>query len=89
MTLNQDGSGCCRQRNLARTGHETKLKAAQLKVLDTPHAREQEVNLAAPMLFMTDFPYTQRMLKTTDWARVIKPKQNITLPLRLRDASGR
>lgn len=51
-----------------------KLKAAQLKVLDTPHAREQEVESGRADVFMTDFPYTQRMLKTTDWARVIKPE---------------
>jgi len=50
-----------------------KLKAASLKILDTPHAREQEVESGRADVFMTDFPYTQRMLKTTDWARLIKP----------------
>ncbi len=50
-----------------------KLKAATLKVLDTPHAREQEVESGRADVFMTDFPYSQRMLKTTDWARLIKP----------------
>jgi len=24
-------------------------------------------------VFMTDFPYSQRMLRTTDWARLVKP----------------
>ena len=59
------------------TLHETvmqgKLKAATLKVLDTPHAREQEVESGRADVFMTDFPFSQRMLKTTDWARLIKP----------------
>lgn len=50
-----------------------KLKAATLKIFDTPHAREQEVESGRADVFMTDFPYSQRMLKTTDWARLIKP----------------
>lgn len=50
-----------------------KLKAASLRVLDTPHAREQEVESGRADVFMTDFPYSQRMLKTTDWARLVKP----------------
>jgi ABC-type amino acid transport substrate-binding protein len=60
------------------TLHETvmhdKLQAATLKVLDTPHAREQEVESGRADVFMTDFPFSQRMLKTTDWARLIKPE---------------
>lgn len=51
-----------------------KLQAATLKVLDTPHAREQEVESGRADVFMTDFPFSQRMLKTTDWARLIKPE---------------
>jgi ABC-type amino acid transport substrate-binding protein len=50
-----------------------KLKAATLRVLDTPHAREQEVESGRADVFMTDFPYSLRMLKTTDWARLVKP----------------
>ena len=50
-----------------------KLKAAELRVLDTPHAREQEVESGRADVFMTDFPYSQRMLRTTDWARLVKP----------------
>jgi cyclohexadienyl dehydratase len=59
------------------TLHETvmqdKLQAATLKILDTPHAREQEVESGRADVFMTDYPFSQRMLKTTDWARLIKP----------------
>lgn len=50
-----------------------KLKAAELRVLDTPHAREQEVESGRADVFMTDFPFSRRMLETTDWARLIKP----------------
>ena len=53
-----------------------KLTAATLKVFDTPHAREQEVESGRADVFMTDFPYSQRMLRTTDWARLIKPETN-------------
>lgn len=50
-----------------------KLKAAELRVLDTSHAREQEVESGRADVFMTDFPYSRRMLETTDWARLVKP----------------
>ncbi|MDP2000737.1 MAG: ABC transporter substrate-binding protein [Rhodoferax sp.] len=50
-----------------------RLKAAQLLVVDTPLAREQEVESGRADVFMTDFPYSRRMLETTDWARLISP----------------
>ena len=53
-----------------------KLKQGTLKVFDTPHARELEVESGRADVFMTDFPYSRRMLKTTDWARVITPETN-------------
>lgn len=52
-----------------------KLQAGTLKVLDTPHAREQEVESGRADVFMTDYPFSMRMLKTTDWARLVKPPQ--------------
>jgi ABC-type amino acid transport substrate-binding protein len=50
-----------------------RLKAAELRVVDTPHAREQEVESGRADVFMTDFPFSRRMLETTDWARLVKP----------------
>ncbi len=50
-----------------------RLKAAELRVLDTPQAREQEVESGRADVFMTDFPFSRRMLETTDWARLVKP----------------
>ena len=50
-----------------------KLKNATLVVMDTPHAREQEVESGRADVFMTDYPYSRRMLETTDWARLISP----------------
>ena len=53
-----------------------KLKTAQLVVLDTPFAREQEVQSGRADVFMTDYPYSQRFLANTDWARLIAPPGN-------------
>jgi ABC-type amino acid transport substrate-binding protein len=50
-----------------------KLKNAQLLVLDTPHAREQEVQSGRADVFMTDYPYSQRFLANADWARLVSP----------------
>jgi ABC-type amino acid transport substrate-binding protein len=50
-----------------------KLKAAQLLVLDTPFAREQEVQSGRADVFMTDYPYSQRFLLNADWARLVSP----------------
>jgi len=59
------------------TLHETvmrdKLRHAELAVLDTPHAREQEVESGRADVFMTDYPYSQRMLANSDWARLVAP----------------
>lgn len=50
-----------------------RLKNAQLLVLDTPFAREQEVQAGRADLFMTDYPYSQRFLANADWARLVAP----------------
>jgi ABC-type amino acid transport substrate-binding protein len=50
-----------------------RLKAARLLVLDTPFAREQEVQSGRADVFMTDFPYSQRFLANADWARLVSP----------------
>lgn len=42
-------------------------------LLDTPFAREQEVESGRADVFMTDFPYSQRMLQNADWARLVTP----------------
>lgn len=52
---------------------KSRLQHAELKVLDTAGAREQEVESGRADVFMTDYPFSQRMLKTTDWARLVTP----------------
>ena len=50
-----------------------KLKKASLLVLDTPFAREQEVQSGRADVFMTDYPYSRRFLANTDWGKLIAP----------------
>jgi ABC-type amino acid transport substrate-binding protein len=50
-----------------------RLRQARLAVLDTPFAREQEVESGRADVFMTDYPYSQRMLANSDWARLVSP----------------
>jgi ABC-type amino acid transport substrate-binding protein len=50
-----------------------KLKFATLAVLDTPFAREREVESGRADVFMTDYPYSRRMLQNADWARLVAP----------------
>ncbi|MBP9714785.1 MAG: amino acid ABC transporter substrate-binding protein [Sterolibacterium sp.] len=50
-----------------------KLKNAQLVVLETPHAREQEVQSGRADVFITDYPYSQRFLVNAEWARLLAP----------------
>ena len=52
---------------------KAKLKAAELRVLDTPQAREQEVQSGRADVFMTDYPFSRRMLDNSDWARLVSP----------------
>ena len=52
---------------------KARLKAAQLLVLDTPFAREQEVQSGRADVFITDYPYGQRFLASSDWARLLAP----------------
>lgn len=50
-----------------------RLKAASLLVVDSPRAREQEVESGRADVFMTDYPYSRRMVDHVDWARLVSP----------------
>jgi len=50
-----------------------KLKAATLSINATPQGREQDVESGRADVFMTDFPFSRRMLEQTDWARLVSP----------------
>jgi ABC-type amino acid transport substrate-binding protein len=49
------------------------LKNAKLLVVRPPGTREQEIEAGRADVFMSDYPYTLRMLDLTDWAKVIAP----------------
>jgi ABC-type amino acid transport substrate-binding protein len=49
------------------------LKHAELSVVDSFKAREQEVQSGRADAFMTDFPYGQRMASLTKWANLLIP----------------
>ncbi|BDT78984.1 substrate-binding periplasmic protein [Polynucleobacter yangtzensis] len=53
------------------------LKQATLQVAERPGERERDVESGRSDAFMTDYPYTQRMLANTDWARVVSPTRPI------------
>ena len=49
------------------------LRRAELMVVTPPRSREAEIQAGRADVFMSDFPYTRRMLLTHGWARVIEP----------------
>lgn len=53
------------------------LKQATMQVAERPGERERDVESGRADAFMTDYPYTQRMLANTDWARIISPSRPI------------
>lgn len=52
---------------------KARLKHATLRVVETPAAREQEVQSGRADVFMTDYPFSRRMLDNSDWARLVSP----------------
>lgn len=55
------------------------LKNASLAIVSGPGARELEVESGRADAFATDYPYSQRMLQNTDWARLISPTTTLKL----------
>ncbi len=52
-----------------------RLKSATLTVTTKPGEREREVESGRADAFATDYPYSQKMLADTDWAKVIVPER--------------
>jgi len=50
-----------------------RLKRAQMVVVKPPQTREQELESGRLDVFMTDYPYSRRLLDTADWARLVPP----------------
>ncbi len=51
------------------------LKQAQMVVIRPPATREQELEAGRVDVFMTDYPYSRRLLDNADWARLVAPQR--------------
>ncbi len=49
------------------------LKQAKLVVIRPPLTREEELEAGRVDVFMTDYPYSRRLLDNADWARLVAP----------------
>ncbi|MCE4556743.1 ABC transporter substrate-binding protein [Pelomonas cellulosilytica] len=49
------------------------LKQARMAVIKPPASREQELEAGRVDVFMTDYPYSRRLLDNADWARLVAP----------------
>lgn len=49
------------------------LTKARMVVIKPPATREQELRAGRIDVFMTDFPYSRRLLDSADWATLIEP----------------
>ena len=51
------------------------FKNATLVTVKPPATRERELMAGRVDVFMTDYPYSRRMLDNADWARLVEPPQ--------------
>lgn len=49
------------------------LKQARMVVIKPPMTREAELEAGRVDVFMTDYPYSRRLLDNADWARLVAP----------------
>ena len=52
---------------------KAQLKQAQMVVIKPPASREVELEAGRIDVFMTDYPYSRRLLDNADWAALISP----------------
>ncbi|WP_420546711.1 substrate-binding periplasmic protein [Curvivirga sp.] len=55
------------------------LKRAELSVVESFKAREQEVEAGRADVFMTDYPYGHRMSSLTNWALLMAPEEKLAV----------
>ena len=53
------------------------LKQASMVSVRPPDTREREVQSGRADVFMTDYPYSRRVIDNADWARVMPPEKPI------------
>lgn len=49
------------------------LKQAHMVVIRPPQTREQELESGRVDVFMSDYPYSRRLLENAEWARMVSP----------------
>ena len=54
---------------------KAELKQAQMVSIRPPATRERELEAGRVDVFMTDYPYSRRLLDNADWATLIAPPQ--------------
>lgn len=60
---------------------QTALKKAKLVSIKPPQTREGELEAGRVDVFMTDYPYSRRLLDNADWAKLVSsPKHFYVLP---------
>ena len=52
-----------------------RLRQARLQVIRPPDTRERELEAGRIDVFMTDYPYSRRLLDVTDWAMLVPPPE--------------
>jgi ABC-type amino acid transport substrate-binding protein len=52
-----------------------RLKKATMVTVKPPATRERELMAGRVDVFMTDYPYSRRLLDNADWARLVEPPQ--------------
>jgi ABC-type amino acid transport substrate-binding protein len=55
------------------------LKQAKLVVIRPPLTREQELESGRVDVFMTDYPYSRRLMASADWVRLVSPPKPFNL----------
>lgn len=53
---------------------KNKLKNAKLQIVNSFKQREIEVQSGRADVFMTDYPYSKKMIEKTTWAKLIEPE---------------
>lgn len=73
--IDQPGAVVCVQKGTYMEGQMRRsLKYADLLVVTHPREREQAVMSGQADIFITDYPYSRKVLRFYDWARVIEPE---------------
>jgi ABC-type amino acid transport substrate-binding protein len=53
------------------------LRHAEVRSVKLPDTRERELQAGRADVFMTDYPYSRRVLDNADWAKVMGPEKPV------------